>query len=321
MNRFSLRPGDFWWGAKDVIWPRELHEGTIDGVESRVVELDGVPTHFILEMKDAKVVGDGRLLATAGGTVLADIQGLFGVKKPEDHHFLDPRARIPTRLAGRSFLVAGSCGNNYYHWLFDSLPRIHLAQIAGIALTDIDHILVPQRMAPFVRDSLRLCGIPTNKLKPMHSKEVLQCEQLIATEMPTPFHVFPEWVLEFLKRKLQPEPKGNNGELVYVSRRDATTRRVQNEEELVAELSPLGFSVIVPSEMSFRQQPTCSRVPASSLPHTGPDSPTFCFRTPGHTSLNYAARTTNPSASRFSPGNWGCTPRGLIAPLRTISLH
>jgi capsular polysaccharide biosynthesis protein len=236
------------------LWPEEIRGNPPPGISYTTTRLSSVDSKFILDIANAKVAGEARILTTESNEVIANMQGLHGVRDPLNHHFLEPKLRVPKFLPGRSFIVAGATEPNYYHWLFDSLPRLHLARSAGIDLDSIDHFLLMRKPPGFVFETLSLMGIPSRKYVTMHSKEVLQCERLMATEMPTPMDAYPEWVLEFLKGLLAPRGPQTPNRFLYLSRNDARSRRVTNEAELSEKLNSLGFDIVSTSGLSVRDQ-------------------------------------------------------------------
>ncbi len=254
MKRFDLRPADFWWRARSVLWPEEICRNPPPGISCTTSRPSARDSKLILELSNAKVAGEARILATQSDVVIANMQGLVGVRDPLNHHFLEPKLRIPKHLSGRSFIIAGATEPNYYHWLFDCLPRLHLAHCAGIDLNLIEHFLLMRKPPPFVAETLALLEIPRQKWISLHSKEVLQCDTLFATKTPLPADEFPAWVLEFLTNLLGPKVPPIQGALIYLSRNDAQSRRVTNDNELSRELGSIGFETVLASGLSVREQ-------------------------------------------------------------------
>lgn len=292
-KNIHLRPGDLWWKASSILWPADLESDHTRDIGTRRADLSGNESKLVLEMERAKIVGEGRLLATSSNDVIGDMQGLFGVKAPAEHHFLNPKLRIPRRLAGTSFILAGATGPNYYHWLIDCLPRLAIAKHAEIDLDAIDHFLVMNRPPAFVFETLSACGIPASKCVSMHSKEVLECDRLIATELPTPFDRYPDWVIRDLRGLLAPRDHAEPKRLVYLSRKDARGRRVTNEAELVSRLAPMGFEVTTTSGMSVRQQTELFAGAKIIMAPHGAGLTNILFSAPGTTVIEFYDPTYN----------------------------
>jgi len=239
-----------------VLWPEEICQNPPPEISCKKARPSAQDSRLVFEISNAKVAGEARILATGSNVVMANMQGLFGVQDPLNHHFLEPKLRIPKHLPGRSLIIAGATEPNYYHWLFDCLPRLHLAHCAGINLDAIDHFLLMKNPPEFVSETLSAMGIPKSKHISLHSKEVLQCERLVATEMPTPFDSPPEWIVEFLKGLLSAPAPRTATKFIYFSRNDARSRRLANEDELLRELIPLGFENVSAAGLSVSDQST-----------------------------------------------------------------
>ena len=72
--------------------------------------------------------------------------------------------RFQRRLKGSVLsLLSGGAGNyNYWHWLFDVLPRIKLIE-KNISLNDIDFFFFPDINEKFQLETLDLLNIPDKK--------------------------------------------------------------------------------------------------------------------------------------------------------------
>ncbi len=62
-----------------------------------------------------------------------------------------------------SLLIGGGGNYNYYHLLYDVLPRIGLCE-SLINLNDIDYLMVPDLCHQFQRETLNMLNISENKL-------------------------------------------------------------------------------------------------------------------------------------------------------------
>ena len=63
-------------------------------------------------------------------------------------------------LSGTSILLSADSCSNYFHWLCQILPRINLLISAGVNLSRVDHILIPQIRGDFVVETLQVLGVP-----------------------------------------------------------------------------------------------------------------------------------------------------------------
>ena len=72
--------------------------------------------------------------------------------------------RIKKKLKGKilSLLSGGGANSNYWHWIFDVLPKLHIASKI-YDLDKIDYFLFPGLSENFQNESLDLIGIPLQK--------------------------------------------------------------------------------------------------------------------------------------------------------------
>jgi hypothetical protein len=172
----------------------------------------------------------------------------------------------PTRVSGVHASIMSLWCNNYFHWMFNSLPRIAVLQASGVPY---DSLIVPERLAPFQRESLALLGIPESRLTPftgshLQPDELVWAAPLAPINEPSPYLV--KWVRESLgPGDIEPE------RLFYVSRAGGT-RDAANEREILAVLEPLGFERLLPESLSFTDQ---MRTFASARLLVGPHGSNF----------------------------------------------
>lgn len=150
--------------------------------------------------------------------------------------------------------LAGSPANNYYHWLFDYLPRIYLFQLSGFSF---DHYITPKLTKSFQYETLSLLGIPMDKIiqidkNPFH----LKAEKLVVASIPHNLGSAPKWTVDFIRNRFlnQSKKKDQEYERIYVSREDARRRKVINEDEIMSVLSKKGFKKVTLGSLSVQEQ-------------------------------------------------------------------
>ena len=155
-------------------------------------------------------------------------------------------------------LLSGAPANfNYYHWLFDSLPRLWVCDSILDGHLSVKY-LIPDDALPFQIETLKELGI--NRSDCISSRDVpfLAASTLIATSYPNPKVDDPAtWTIDFLRKAFLHlrEPQRAQSHFLYISRRDSLrSRRLINEEYLLSLLIPLGFTVVCLSEIGFSEQ-------------------------------------------------------------------
>lgn len=167
-------------------------------------------------------------------------------------------------VEGRAFFVGNRGYNNYYHWMLDILPSIHLFEKAGYTIGPEDRVVVFSGTSSFQKGTLDALGIePEQIVQLSRSSPSLGADELIV-----PFYAnsmaltMAEWVPAFLVEKFLPAEcldAGTAAETpakLYIARaRDARNgRSIDNEDDVVAFLEARGFSVIYPEEHDVTAQ-------------------------------------------------------------------
>ena len=168
-----------------------------------------------------------------------------GNMMPEFWHVIAPNIISPgqyRRMDGLTVSLVAVWGNNYFHWVTECLTLL-----CSLDFDKITRILIPRWYEPFVLESLVILGLA--------DKVVLWDEQKTTVNL---YHTSPQRPggypqqsgLENLRRCFN--VKGTGSKRIYISRKDASKRRVVNEQDIIKHLE--GFEVVKLRGMSFRQQ-------------------------------------------------------------------
>lgn len=230
------------------------------------------------ELRDVDVVGrEALLLPTDGRSVIYDLPLLYS----EDR--VEVTSTLVTHRAGDDVLVrhlppAGTgiecgiflCGpatGNYYHWLFEQLPKLRLLDEAPQyddwpLLVDAGHH--PNLLAALGR--VNLARRPVIEIEPGARHRV---HRLLVPEagvrMPVDFRagatvyaddiLFAPRALAYLRRRFLPAGAGQPGcRRLYLRRGPAGYRRLLNEQVVQAEFVARGFEVVEPGGLSLDEQ-------------------------------------------------------------------
>ena len=164
-----------------------------------------------------------------------------------------------------SLLTGGAGNNNYWHWMFDVLPRLFLAY-KTIKKKDINFFLFPNINYSFQNESINLLKIPPQKILSSKVNRHLEVKKLIVTEHPYVFKNKPEkeiqkipiWIIKWLRNSFLKKRKGKKYlNKVYIDRSDSNykySRYISNENEIKKLLIEKGFSIIRLSDHPFNEQ-------------------------------------------------------------------
>ncbi len=160
------------------------------------------------------------------------------------------------QIDGSVAVLSGLSGNVYFHWMVDVLPRIELLRHSGRDLAEIDWFLVNSCQHQFQRESLRILGIPEEKVLESDRLPHIQATELIVPSFAGYLGWPSGWAMDFLRREFLKGiiPSSSYPKRIYISRSKARYRRVLNEEDAIEVLEQFGFVSILPESMSLAEQ-------------------------------------------------------------------
>ena len=265
-------------------------------------------------------------LATGSGVVFTAAGELVMETLWDHDHFVREFARPkrlpkPVRVAGTHASIISLWCDNYFHWIFNALPRIAVLEASGVAY---DRLIVPAELSRFQRESLAVLGIPESRLMPF-TGEHLQPDELVWIAPLAPINEPSSFLLDWVRRSLGPG-ESEPTRMYYVSRRGGT-RNAANERELLDALEPLGFELLLPEQLSFAEQ---LRTFASAKLLVGPHGSNFVnaifsrhlsvleFFQPAH--VNWGVYTMLCAAGQ---DHWNimCEPERRLGPRKFDDMH
>jgi len=152
---------------------------------------------------------------------------------------------------------------NYFHWMFDILPRIKL--IKNIKnLKDIDYFYFPE-LKKWQIDTLSVFKIPKNKFINSKKYRHIEADLIFATSHPwyTKGHMvsesknLPAWAINWISNTfLRYKKKTRCSKKIFIDRSESMFRHCQiiNNNEVKNNLIKMGFSIHKTGTMSFFEQ-------------------------------------------------------------------
>ncbi len=220
---------------------------------------------FVVTIPNGRYWLDERQITSAviasDNKILGDISPQFPVFSP-GHPENDPtNNRIFTlnklppfqEIKGTVIVLSGILNDSYFHWLFDILPRLELLRRGGIDFKKADKFLVHNSQA-FQRETLEKLGIPKEKILEGDRHRHIRATNLVVPSFPGSIAWMPKWACNFLRREFLPAEVNEKIEKLYISRKDASYRRLINEEEIVNLLEKNGFQSVALEGMSVSKQ-------------------------------------------------------------------
>ena len=175
--------------------------------------------------------------------------------------------RFKKKIKGKvvSLLTGGGGNSNYWHWMFDVLPRLNIIKNKEFVF---NYYLFPDLSQKFQNETLDLLQISEKKRLSSRSFRHFDADEIVVTSHP--YNILndptkdsldiPSWIYDYLRinflekglknTKLKSFPKK-----IYINRRDATSLRyIINLKEVEDILEKENFSSITLSNYSFSDQ-------------------------------------------------------------------
>ena len=149
------------------------------------------------------------------------------------------------------------------------MPRLEILRRASATGWDtIDHFLIGEGCHA-IRESLRLLGIKESKLVVTRRDSHFVCDLLVVPSFHGAPGNMPPWAIEFLREQfLGSSSLPKSRRRIYVSRANASGRKIANEEEILPILTSRGFVCSELEEISLSAQiELFSKAEAVVAPH------------------------------------------------------
>jgi len=171
---------------------------------------------------------------------------------------LEPKERIVEEPA---LFLAGQASRAPFHWPHDALTRLLAFERTG----ESARILIPsyQANSRFIVESLRLMGVPEDRIEYIHPNERIRAKELWLSEDLAPHEPKLNILLEMLRTRML-EGAGcdphrsipsDEGRSVYISRQGAPEKRgIHNAEEFLELATRYGFEERRLERLSVREQ-------------------------------------------------------------------
>tara|TARA_A100001011_G_scaffold354728_1_gene397415 strand:- start:1709 stop:2779 length:1071 start_codon:yes stop_codon:yes gene_type:complete len=173
--------------------------------------------------------------------------------------------KFKKKFNGRVFsLVQGASGNNnYFHWMFDILPRLIILE-KFYNLNDINFFYCPQ-IKPWQLSTLSIFNIGNDKLINSNLHRHIQADKILAVSHPwyskglilNEAKNLPSWIINEIAFKFEKYGKKFEcNDKIFIDRRESKYNHCQiiNDEEIKTYLKRKGFAVYKVGELNFFEQ-------------------------------------------------------------------
>lgn len=268
---FYTEPKDYFFSTENAadryhkIYPAEVYKNELPEKPDQSIHATfkrhisfTVPEQYILELKHGRVLGVNCCIIAENDMLIGNVSREFRVNGNYARMSVFRALKLP-RLQSLDKVVGvvGYAGGhyNYFHWMYDVLPRIGLLEKTGW-LKQCDHIVINAFKLPFHEETIRMMGLPLEKFIFSSKKLHLRAKKLIVPSIPETGDFSPAWAIGYLRSKLvfKALSVGPDERKVYLSRKGALTRKITNEEAVTAHLIEEGFQVYRPENLSLEKQ-------------------------------------------------------------------
>ncbi|MDN4492209.1 glycosyltransferase family 61 protein [Ureibacillus aquaedulcis] len=146
-------------------------------------------------------------------------------------------------------------GDNFYHWMFEELPRFYLLNKSG---KHIDKYVSHFEGTKFQIETLKLLGIDLDKVIFSSKNFAIHANELIIPYAPAfDSGYIPTWICDFLK-SLQidniDKQRNDSPERIYIARGKANHKRVVNEDVVIDLLQKHNFKICYLEDYTLSEQ-------------------------------------------------------------------
>jgi capsular polysaccharide biosynthesis protein len=294
---------------------------------------------YVCEVADATLVGPEALPIKDGRYVYENclesdrrlansyLRSLGSGTLPVEAKWLDTDQEIDAAVS-----LVGPWSANYTHWFQDYLTRLEGFDYYCSETNTSPSVLIPAGATDWMRDALRAAGYgpeqwiewkggraKVNRLiVPSVRREANERTPNQRRNIYSPSGT--RWVQDRILNNIKHEQTVPHSKRVFVSRSDATVRRVANEEEVMELLEDWGFRRYCTRELSFAEQVTLfSNAEAIVSPHgSGLMNQIFATNAVVIELMGKKQTVTSPATEYFNAEllghNYGCVPGEAIGP-------
>ena len=223
---------------------------------------------FIYEMEDIRLLGPNGIGITKNGVILEDSITMPGRERVDisiqrsynQHPLLTIETVYTSRRSSRRTSQTLNCAcplfsawNGYYHWITEHLPKLRGIKHHTAKNKSRPTFIIPSDPPHYIRETLKLLDIKQSDWFEWESPAV-DVRNLILPSYPEANPENLHWLRASLRDSVQEKEQWMVPSHVYVSREKMSTRRIENERQVLNLLSEFNFERVFAEELSFKNQ-------------------------------------------------------------------
>lgn len=215
-----------------------------------------IPEAFFAFLEDVNILGNSGAITCKHGVLVDSMLHLKKLTRSAAYRTRFPRRTKEIQGLATSIFYLPEARSNVYHWLVECLPRLWLLDQA----TDEPVALVCHAdMSDYQLASLKpfLDKRPNWKVQKISANERFSAKQYLFVSFLCGLNsgLMNSAALEFVRSTLHTiAADGKGPKKIYVSRKNASVRGLDQEQEVAAELEKRGFVVVRPEFHSLSEQ-------------------------------------------------------------------
>ena len=223
--------------------------------------------------------------------------------------------RIQKRIKGSVFslLSGGAAKTNYFHWLFEILPKLEILSKFK-KFEDINYFLVPSTKMIHQLETLELLNISRKRLLDSNSFKHIFCDELFVVDHPfrlTNNAVYdtqniPSWIFKWLRKNfLRFKSSTKFSKNIFIDRSESISkyRSIYNHEEVYDYFKKQNFQFIKPENFSFKDQINLYNSAEKIAGLHGAGFANICFCNPGTKVIEFKTSGTGMNSGNIALKN------------------
>ncbi|MGF9696869.1 glycosyltransferase family 61 protein [Paenibacillus sp. MABNR03] len=210
-------------------------------------------------------IPNGRVWGSTGSILTSDGKLIFELSPEydgqqnrmltlEEHPALHRRkAQEHQHLEGTAAVLTFCGSHNYFHWLYDVLPRLGMLRVLNIPFQSL--VMNPNPHGSFVKETLCMFGVSESSVIRTEDDLEIQADGLVVPSLMMNSH-YPPWATAILRTFMLPgcDTTLHSPDRIFISRSKASARRIANEDEVIRHLEPYGFTPVCLEDLTVAQQ-------------------------------------------------------------------
>jgi hypothetical protein len=207
-----------------------------------------VPELFVLELCNSVITSFAGLPILKKGLIPQDCVNID--QGTHDRLFARLHWKPVKSVAGTVAVIHSRYPFNYFHWLFDNLPRAIVHMLNAGCRPDFYYVSAKSAAQKYC---LTKAGIDTERAIDPYVYPKVRADRIVVVSKTRTDGIINSYILDNYSR-IFPSGQGSEKKRLYISRADAKWRYVKNESEVVRMLEAYGFASVRLSEFTIEEQ-------------------------------------------------------------------